>query len=57
MDDHPLPIDELKGIKPIDSIDLSGKRLNIASAIIIGACIKDNEDYQKVKCCLSAPHP
>ena len=51
MDGHPLPIDELKGIKPVDSIDLSGKHLNIASAIIIGACIKGNEHLRQLKYC------
>ena len=49
VDGHPLPIDELKGIKPVDSIDLSGKHLDIASAIIIGACIKGNEHLRQLK--------
>jgi len=52
VDGHPLPIDELKGIKPVDSIDLSGKRidrqLGIASTIIIGACIKGNEHLRQL---------
>ena len=50
VDGHPLPIDELKGIKPVESIDLSGKGLNIASAIIIGACIAGNAHLRELKC-------
>ena len=50
VDGHPLPIDELKGIKPVESIDLSGKRLDIASAIIIGACIAGNAHLRELKC-------
>ena len=48
VDGHPLPIDELKGIKAVESIDLSGKRLEVASAIIIAACI--NEHFKELKC-------
>ena len=43
-------MDELKGIKPVESIDLSGKRLKIASAIIIGACIAGNAHLRELKC-------
>ena len=50
MDGHPLPIDELKGTKPVESIDLSDKKLNIASAIIIGACIAGNAHLRELKC-------
>jgi len=42
VDGHPLPIDELKGATPSESLDLSDKELGVASAIIIGACIKGN---------------
>jgi len=42
LDGHALPIDELKGTKPVDSIDLSGKGLGTASGFIIAACIKEN---------------
>ena len=51
VDGHPLSIDELKGIKPVESIDLSEKGLNVASAIIIGACIKGNEHLRELKYC------
>ena len=50
---HPLPIDKLKGIKAVESIDLSGKRLGIASAFIIGACIAGNEHLHELKCVCS----
>ena len=35
VDGHALPIDELKGTKPTEKIDLSRKELSAASAIII----------------------
>ena len=49
VDGHPLPIDELKGIKAVESIDLSGKKLGVASAIIIGACIAGNACLRELK--------
>ena len=50
MVSHALPVDELKGTKPVESIDLSGKAyaalsgkgVGVASAVIIAACIKEN---------------
>ena len=50
----PLPIDELKGIKAVESIDLSGKKLGVASAVIIGACIAGNAHLRVLK---YASHP
>ena len=50
VDGHPLPIDELKGTKPIEKIDLSDKRLTSNSAIIIGGCIKGNVSLKKLMC-------
>ena len=49
VDGHALPIDELKGTKPVESIDLSRKRLNAYSGIIIGACIKENAVLKELK--------
>ena len=49
IDGHPLPIDELKGNKPVESIDLSGKSLRVASGIIIAACIKENAVLKELK--------
>ena len=54
VDGHPLLIDELKGTKPVEVIDLSGKRLGVASGIIIAACIKDNPVLKELKYAASA---
>ena len=50
VDGHALPIDELKGTKPVESIDLSRKRLEDPSGIIIAACIKENAVLKELKC-------
>ena len=49
VDGHPLPIDELKGTKPTEKIDLSNKSLGVASAIIIASCIKDNGSLKELR--------
>ena len=56
VEGHPLPIDELKGIKAVESIDISGKKLGIASAIIIGACIEGNAHLRKLTCASPPPN-
>ena len=58
VDGHALPIDELKGTKPVESIDLSGKGHNIgvASAVIIAACIKENAVLKELKCAARPLH-
>ena len=50
VDGHALAIDELKGTKPTEKIDLSGKRPGVASAIIIASCIKGNGVLKELKC-------
>jgi hypothetical protein len=51
VDGHTLQIDELKGTKPTEKIDLSGKGLSVASAIIIiASCIKGNGVLKELKC-------
>ena len=50
MDGHPLPIDELKGTKPTEKIDLSCQGLGVASTIIIASCIKGNGVLKTLKC-------
>ena len=56
VDGHALQIDELKGTKPTEKIDLSGKDLlNVASAIIIASCIKGNGVLKELKCA-AAPY-
>ena len=54
MDGHALQIDELKGTKPTEKIDLSGKGLGVVSAIIIASCIKENGVLKELK--YAAPH-
>ena len=36
---EPLPIKKLKGTEPVESLDLSGKNLGVASAIVIASLI------------------
>ena len=45
-----LQIEELKGTKPTEKIDLSGKELGVASVIIIASCIKENGVLKELKC-------
>ena len=53
VDGHALQIDELRGTKPAEKIDLSGKMLGVTSAIIIAACIKENGVLKELKCAAS----
>jgi hypothetical protein len=62
VDGHALQIDELKGTKPTEKIDLSNKGLGVASVIIIASCIKENGVLKELKCaaarvfaCMSMP--
>ena len=55
VDGHALPIDELKGTKPTEKIDLWRKDLGVASAIIIASCIKGNGVLKELKCA-TAPY-
>ena len=48
VDGYALPIYELKGTKPVQSLDLSG--IGAASGFIIGACIKENAVLKELKC-------
>jgi hypothetical protein len=59
VDGHALQIDELKGTKPTEKIDLSGEmvdllgrgeKLSVASAIIIASCIEENGVLKELKC-------
>jgi hypothetical protein len=47
---HALQINELKGTKPTEKIDLSGEGLSVAAAIIIASCIKENGVLKELKC-------
>ena len=39
LDGYALPIKKLKGTEPVESLDLSGKNLGVASAIVIASLI------------------
>ena len=45
-----LNVPQLKGTTPIEKIDLSGKRLGVASAIVIASCIKGNASLKQLRC-------
>ena len=45
-----LQIDELKGTKPTEKIDLSGGLRGVASAILIASCIKENRVLKELRC-------
>ena len=49
VDGHLLPIDELRGTKPTESIDLSGKKLEVASGMLIASCITGNDHLKSLK--------
>ena len=42
LDGYALPIKKLKGTEPVESLDLSGKRLGVKSAIVIASLIGVN---------------
>ena len=42
LDGLELDIEQLKGIDPVESLDLSGKRLEVASGIVIAKCLEFN---------------
>ena len=54
VDGHALLIDELRGTKPTETIDLSAKRLGAASTFIIASCIKGNGVLKELKCAATA---
>ena len=42
LDGHPLVIKQLKGEEPVEVIDLSSKRLGVASAVVIASRAADS---------------
>ena len=48
LDGFALPIKKLKGADPVESLDLSGKRLCRASAVVIASLIGDNASITEV---------
>ena len=53
VDGHAFQIDELTGTQPVEKIDLSGKGLGVASAIIIASCIKGNGVLKELQCAIA----
>ena len=49
VDGHPLDIKQLRGEEPVEVIDLSGKRLGVASAIIIASLVASNTATKTLK--------
>ena len=49
VDGGNLPIDELMGVKAVDSIDLTERWLGTMSAIIISACIAGESAFAKAE--------
>ena len=49
LDGYALPIKKLKGIEPVESLDLSEKGLGDASAIVIASLIHDNTSITEVR--------
>ena len=50
LDGIPLPIKQLKGEEHVEEIDLSGKRLGVASAVVIASLIGSNTATKSLKC-------
>ena len=48
VDGGPLPIDEIMGVKAVDSINLSRRRLGTKSTIIICACVAGNRHLREL---------
>ena len=42
MDGYALPVKKLKGTDPVETLDLSGKYLGVASAVVIASLISVN---------------
>jgi len=49
VDGYPLPLEGLRGIKPTDTVILSGQGLGNSSACVIAACIAENRHLQRLR--------
>ena len=49
MDGFALPVKELKGTDPVEMLDLSGKNLGVASAVVIASLIGVNGALTKME--------
>ena len=64
LDGFALPVKKLKGTDPVETLDLSGKNLGVASAVVIASLIGVNgaltevwETCQPTASCYSSPDP
>ena len=56
LDGFPLPIKQLKGTDPVESLDFSGKGLGSASAVVIASLIGVNASLTQVFFCFVLPN-
>ena len=49
MDGFALPVKKLKGTDPVETLDLSGKYLGVASAVVIASLISVNGSLTKME--------
>ena len=57
LDGHPLPIKQLRGEEPVESIDLSSKSLTVLSATVIASLITSNTATKSLKCAAALAMP
>ena len=57
MDGHPLPVKQLKGEEVVKEIDLSDKKLGVASAVIIAALLEKNTATESLKYASASVEP
>ena len=50
LDGVALPVEKLNGSDPVESLDLSDKRLGVASAVVIASLISVNSSLMELKC-------
>ena len=48
LDGFALPVKKLKGTDPVEMLDLSGKKLGVASAVVIASLISVNGALKQV---------
>ena len=46
LDGYPLLVGQLTGAEPVEQLDFSGKELQLASAVVIGACLGTNSSLR-----------
>jgi hypothetical protein len=49
LDGFPLPVKKLEGTNPVETLDLSGKNLGSASAVVIASLIGVNGALMEVR--------